>query len=155
MKTFCYISVGINTLKESAGDAFMCRVCILVHWSKTKMCLFASMLSAFKQYYNLLTERHVRMASTPALHFGVPGFKLRPENLLAWLRCLIIFHSSYREMAWPYLKLVTTKLSLALLIVLVQLRRCIKIHTSKAFVSSSYSNPTCFGPTGHHQVYKL
>jgi hypothetical protein len=46
---------------------------------------------------------------------------------------------------------VYSKLALAL----VQIRRCIKINTSKAFVSSYYSNTTCFGPTDHHQVYKL
>jgi hypothetical protein len=38
----------------------------------------------------------------------------------------------------------------------VPLRRCIQIHTSKAHISSCYSNTTCFGPTDcHHQVYRL
>jgi hypothetical protein len=47
---------------------------------------------------------------------------------------------------------VYCELALSLLTVPVQLCWCIKIHTSKAFVSSYYSNSTCFGQTGHYQV---
>jgi hypothetical protein len=50
---------------------------------------------------------------------------------------------------------VYSKLAFALLVVPVQLCRCIKIHTSKAFISSYYSNTTDFCPTGHHEAYKL
>jgi hypothetical protein len=51
---------------------------------------------------------------------------------------------------------VYNKLALAFLSDRLQLSRSIKIYTSIAFVSSYYSNATCFGPTGcHHQVYKL
>jgi hypothetical protein len=39
------------------------------------------------------------------------------------------------------------KLVVALLTGPVQLRRCIEIHTSEAFVSSDYSNTVCFVPT--------
>jgi hypothetical protein len=46
-------------------------------------------------------------------------------------------------------------LALTFLTVPVQPHQCIKIHTSKVFVFSYYLNTTCFGPTGHHQMYKL
>jgi hypothetical protein len=47
---------------------------------------------------------------------------------------------------------VHSKLALAFLTIPVQLHRCIKIHTLKAFIFFSYSNTTGFGPTGHHQL---
>jgi hypothetical protein len=44
------------------------------------------------------------------------------------------------------------KLAPALLTVPVQLCRCIKIHTSEAFIFSCYSNTKCFGPPGSSGV---
>jgi hypothetical protein len=47
---------------------------------------------------------------------------------------------------------VSSQLAPAHLAVPVQLRRCIKIHTSKAIVASHYSYTTCFGPTVTHSA---
>lgn len=40
---------------------------------------------------------------------------------------------------------VCSELAVAVHTIPMQLRQCIKIHASKAFVSSCYSNITCFG----------
>jgi uncharacterized membrane protein len=50
---------------------------------------------------------------------------------------------------------VYLKLALPLLTVPVQLRRYIKIHISKALVSSYYFNTKCFGSIGHHHMQWL
>jgi hypothetical protein len=50
---------------------------------------------------------------------------------------------------------VYSELAVSILTIPMQLHRHIKIHASKAFLSSCYSNITCFGTTSRHQVYML
>jgi hypothetical protein len=63
----------------------------------------------------------------------------------------LIFYPRFTKTTFKY-----SKAALSFLVAPVQLHRYTKIHASKAFATTCYSNTSCLGPTGcHHQVYKL